>query len=879
MHKKLLVVALSVVTLFGLPGRVSAVTPIGEYLCDLGVGYYREGRFDDALHEFKKALMVDPESPTAKSYIGLIFAQEISPPPTGAPPLFSEPSREEVISQTLEKLKVSGEAQLSVGATSDDFIWKKANGDLNERSWRMLSDAAFDRRTDTFDPRVFDQVRVNVDLKQTEGVGFHSNITVDPWSFTGKSDKVTITGVDPSGDYTEVQLRYWSNTGYVINQVFPTLKNGDSFALPELKVVDGSTSATPIMSNFGNIFNLPAIKIYREFQPLRELWVDYAQEGYKFRFFPIAYQDQAFTSDDPLQLTNHHTWWEESHWLSRWLPGNYNFGVAARDFTRGKWDNSLSYFTRDSNNVRLTALRGFSFDWMPEDSTSLSTTFATPKDLWQDYGAVDNVINANRFKYRIADNLSAGALYTLRIGLDDNAARDVLNHVWGMDLGYSPWEGHKINMEIAASNTQRDLTSDTFKTRSRGNLYYLSLFGSSTGQAIMDLKYGYEEIKPEESSVFFFGKYRFYAARMDKGFDPSLSNFRNTRNDAFWSRHIHFRRPPEYFFSGLYFPNLRWDDVRPSALGDGIDIGRDAMGFRLETSSWDRGIDNLFDIRNVHQTDGQYVETVTRDEITYKATDKLTVKGLGIYQDLPDTEHWIDPFVFDANTGIPFNNQAIKGGDDPTLKTGSLGLEYAFTDRIALNGIWERTNDCTLAYGNFPRGILNSSSFTTFREFDEKFRREDPFLYSQALYPLAPYPYFNIFKSGLRLNPADKMEIYLDYTRNEFKSAGQIDDNINHVGLEFSYLPTEKVGMYLRYTYSRWNDINRMLDGYDKIYLSHHNFFTEFRYLPTADDELVMQYGESGRSPVSVINFDPFGGSLATLDTCHIVRFYYRRKF
>jgi hypothetical protein len=123
------------------------------------------------------------------------------------------------------------------------------------------------------------------------------------------------------------------------------------------------------------------------------------------------------------------------------------------------------------------------------------------------------------------------------------------------------------------------------------------------------------------------------------------------------------------------------------------------------------------------------------------------------------------------------------------------------------------------------------------------------------------------------------MEIYLDYTRNEFKSAGQIDDNINHVGLEFSYLPTKQVGMYFRYTYSRWNDINRMLDGYDKIYLSHHNFFTEFRYLPTADDEFVMQYGESGRSPVSVINFDPFGGSLATLDTCHILRLYYRRKF
>ncbi|MCX5713574.1 MAG: tetratricopeptide repeat protein [Candidatus Omnitrophica bacterium] len=31
---------------------------MSEYLCELGIKFYREGRFDEALDEFKKALIV-----------------------------------------------------------------------------------------------------------------------------------------------------------------------------------------------------------------------------------------------------------------------------------------------------------------------------------------------------------------------------------------------------------------------------------------------------------------------------------------------------------------------------------------------------------------------------------------------------------------------------------------------------------------------------------------------------------------------------------------------------------------------------------------------------------------------------------------------------
>jgi len=89
----------------------------------------------------------------------------------------------------------------------------------------------------------------------------------------------------------------------------------------------------------------------------------------------------------------------------------------------------------------------------------------------------------------------------------------------------------------------------------------------------------------------------------------------------------------------------------------------------------------------------------------------------------------------------------------------------------------------------------------------------------------------------------------------------------------------EKFGMFFKYSYSRWNDLSRMVDGHDKIYLGHHNVFTEFRFLPTADDEFTLQYGEAGRAVIGTVTFDPFGASLPTLDTRHVVRMYYRRKF
>lgn len=912
-----------------------------DYLCETGIAFYRSGRYDDALIEFKKALMLDPGNQTAKEYIGNIFKQNIPlpavlPQPEARPkpkitvtaPLQmqeefqklqekpNQPSREEIMNEALEglskedgikeeamiapeieepragpepeigrpaekeaeALKITGEAQMSLGITPDNgVLWKRANADLNEKNFRITSRTAYDRLTNTYDTRVYDRVRVNLDTDNEEGLNFHSNITVDPWSFTGRSNKITVSGV--GGDSAEIELKYWSNTRYTINETVFTLQNGDSFSLPEIKVKDDKIQAPiTVTSAFTNTFNIPELKIKREFQPLRELWFDYKQEDSNFRVFPFAYQDQALTFDDPLRLSNNHIWWEESPWLDRWLPGRLNTGAAPDDFTRGRFDDALSFFTRDSDGTRLTALRGFSFELMPDERTYLANTLASPKGLWQDYSRVDNLINATRLKYRFLDNMNVGSVVTYRLGLNEDNKRDVSNYVWGVDSDYEVTQGLKLSLETALSGTKRDIASSDFETRLRGNAYNVSLIGTFPRKSLMDLKYGYSEIKPEKGDEF-FTKYRLFFARMDHGFNPALSSYRETRDDAFWSRHIHFRKPFDYYYSGLYSPTLKWEDVEPYRIGNGIDIGRSVLGFRLENSLWDKKVENLFDLRNVHQANGKFVENVAREEVTYKVDDKLTTKAFGLYQRMPKTRGGVDPFIFDAKTGIHLNNAAIIDGKNPSLGTGSLGFEYAFTDWIALSGVLERTNDSTMAYDNFPRSVLNSSTFTTFREFDRVFRREDPFLFSQGLFPLPPYSFYNIYKTGLRFNPSERLGLYLDYTRNEFKSAGQIDENINHIGLEADYRLSDKMGFYLRYTFSRWNDLNRMTSGFDKVYLGHHNFFMEFKYLPAEDNELVMQYGESGRSPIAITGFDPFGGSISTLDTRHIIRLYYRRKF
>lgn len=873
-----------------------------EYLCELGIVFYKQGRYNEALSEFNKALMLDFNNQTAKKYIGDIFKQ--ASPPKIAKELPKKLSRENVIKETLDKftkkeepiliseeeikakeegLKISGEVQTRLGMTPEDTYWKRANWDLNEKNWRFLSEAAFNRRENTYDARVYDRLSLNLDADNKEGLGFHANITIDPWSFTGKSEKVNLNG--SAGDLAQIELKYWSNTGYTINENVNTLDNGDVFSLPEIKVVDGHTS-TPVSINStaNNVFTLPEIKIYRNFQPVREFWFDYKQEDLKLRIYPIAYEDQALTFDDPLRLSNNRTWWEDSPWIRSWKTGIYNASATPADFTKGYWDNALSFFARDSEGRRLTSLRGFSFEYSPQEETSFITSVATPKDPWLDYSDLDNFLSATRFKQSITEDLDLGVTATSRLGYnrEDRDKLDAWNYLGGLDLGYEIIDGLKLSFEGARSQAKYDITNSDYKSQGRGNAYYFSLLGRFPMKSIMDTENDYNGLQPEKDEGF-FSKFRFFASRMDDSFDAPLSSYVETRDDEFWSRHIHFRTPFKYYYQG---PGrlLTWDDVKAYRIGNGIDIGRNTLGLRVESSLWDKSVENLFDTRNVHGTDAKFIEQVIREELTWNMNDRLTSKLLGIYNHLHKTRAGTDPFIFDTRLRRFLDNSYIEDDKDPSVTIGSLGLEYEFFDGLVLNGIWEYTNDITLSYDGFPRGILlnDTTRNLTFYENNNKYRDFNKFLYSQQFFPRPPYPYYNIFKVGLKLIPMENLEFYLDYTRNPYEKVGQVDDSMNHIGFEASYMPMPKLSIFLKYNYSRWQDLDKLTQGITKVF-GHHNTFAELIYHKSEDEDFAFQYGEGSRDPymsgVLWVGWDPYGGSLRTIDTQHIIRLYYRRKF
>lgn len=924
--KKTLLIAI-VLSVAIPPQLAQAVSPSpSQYLIEIGQKYYDQGCYQEALHEFSKALIADPKNADAQYYINKIKAEkggifsredlvsrslddfesatlentrglsreeiirrqleamsgkETAPGPV---PRENEPGEgpypsEEYGSDISKYISVKGEYQVAGAVRSpDELIWKEANGDLNEKNYRILYS---ETRHNTFDPAIFDRFRLNLGTKQPfeigggGSLGGYADITIDPWSFVGKSDKFTVAGV--GGDSAEFELKYWSNTGKTINEIVYTLTNGDAVALPEIKVIEDRTTPTSATSTFNNTFIIPSQKIKREFLPLRELWLDYnVDDSLKLRFFPIAYQEQALTSDDPLMLSNRHTWWEESPWLAEWQPGNLNTGATPDDFAKGYWDDSLAFFTRDSDGVRLTSLRGFSLVYEGID-TALSSTLASPKNLWEDYGNFKTYATATRFKQELGYNLGMGLTHTGHLGYK-NCELDGLNNVFSVDGKFEPVIGTKLTAQAAASESTFDRTDAVFQSKEKGWAYYFSMVNRWPSQELIAADYGSLKRGPDES---WYLKSNFRLARLDDEFDPSLADFRQTRDDEFWSRHITFRKHPLYIYTGLTKP-MRFDDIKPFAIGDGIDSGRTVIGWRLEGEKQllDRYLKSLFDVRNVHNVQtGAFIENVARIEMEYPMTDKLMTRFLGIRHNLHKTAVGVDPFIFDPQLNKYYINTAVVGGEDPSLGTVSAGFDYRMNDYFSYNAVYEHTNDSTVAADNYPRGLFNSASFTTVTENGNIYRERIPFLYSQQYFDMPPYEYFDIYKFGFSIRPTHQLEFYLDFAYNENKKAGQIDDNMNHYGLEVAYVPVEKLSFLFKYVQSRWLDMLYLNATGIEIYNWHNNFFFETRYQVERYAEFIFMFGVGGASPVGSASYDPFGGALAVLDTQHIFRLYYKKSF
>ncbi len=777
---------------------------------------------------------------------------------------------------------------MGLGIEDDNVFAMRADGNLNERNWRLIDSNALNRMENTFDPGVYSRLKVVVDAVIKDSVRMHLNVTADPWSYTGKSSPVTVTS--SWNDQATFQYLTWGGTRYTVPQSLNTLLLGDSTGVGEIKVKGGKVPPTTVTGNWGNdpwknTFNIPEADIDYTFNPLRELWFDFktGDKGY-VRVFPMAYDNQALTSDDPLRLSNNKSYWEESPWLRQWAEGNYNRnatsgGLPQPSFTKGKWDRSLANYSRDSDGQWLTALRGVALDMKPNEDATLKAVVATPKTLWQEYSDMTAVPGSIRLKQFLSDRLFVGVTGNMHLGLVNDSRVDAENYVRSVDVGVVPIDGMEISAQASSSRSVYDQTNSLYRSTSRGEAYMLSLELASYGEDVLNKDY-FGLIAPKGAPSFF--KTRMFLGKMDHSFESSLANYHETRSDAFWSRHITFYPSPYRNLPGSS-PTMSHYDLEPFAIGNGLDYGRRVVGWRGDALLLDGRLKGLADTRYVMGDDAQHkkIEAVSRTQWEYQATEKLLAKILLLNHSVPKTTDGKDPFITSGETGLPLDNDAVDGGQDASLNTGTLGLRYQATNWLAWNGVWERTNDFTEGADNHPNGILNAAYNETYTHNGLVYNRAVPFLYSQGYFDQAPYEYHNIFKTGIELTPNERWNIYLDYTRNPNKFAGNIDDHSNHFGLESSYKFSDKWGVYGRYTLTRMYDLGRLVHDDVLDYQTYHNLFFEARYCHNKDSRLSLMYGVGPAYNIGVQGVNPTMAyySAPSVATQHIVRLLYQQKF
>lgn len=883
------------------------------YLCETGINLYNQARYNDALQEFNTVLALDPENKLAVGYVERIsLLKEIAEEAilnqakevvSSANPksrrienaldryeVRQENRRGREIARAMNKhmkidtifrsreagfageylnpvdaivdkieqsapIKLSGEYRLAAGVTSEDFIWKDANADKSgvpgEKNYRYLWG---DKRENTYDEKIYDRLRVDLTTKFAGPLNGGVEMVIDPWTFIGKTH---VTVVSTTGnDSVDMDLKYWSNSGRTINEIYRS-DLGNLIRLDEIKILDGKTTRsnpTGLTAWATNFNEIPPVNIDRMYRPIRKLFMDYNQDGYKLHVFPISDEFEAYTSDDPLRLSNNHIYWEEGPWLDSYEPSRV-FHRPGDPLKRGRWIRRFSFYTKSSADDapypnRLTFLRGASFagDLGP---VSLQAVSASPMNLWDDYDEFNSFENAISLKYPWSDDLTFGFLYTNKLGLVGGGI-EAGNHVWAGDARFEFLPYTSLFGELAGSIFDVDEANGTAS----------SMYGLGTTLGI-DFK------EPKEAAKGFY-RGKVYIAYMDRNFYPGLSNYRYTRRDTQpWSRHI-------------FFGKIK-DEDEASIFGDGMDRGRTAVGLNVRAKSFEERLDTHVDVRNVSQGATKYVETVTRAESTYKVNEQLTSKILAYYENLPKTEAGIDPLLY-AKTMYSItdyfseedfhpDNSAIEADKDPSIGAFGFGLKYDFTSTFSWEGAFERTNDPL----DFPRGLLNDAAVSD--EFIDGMRCDKvvPFLYDQSFFGLPPYKYYNIYKTKYIWWPlVDRMKLTLSYTRNDNKFAAGVDDNINHTGFEVDYTLNKKCDLWLKYTYSQLIDVYRLNKERQEYYQGHHNVFLGLEYNLKEDESFTFLYGEFVGYDYEYLDTN---WSLSALDTQHIFRIVYNKKF
>jgi hypothetical protein len=757
------------------------------------------------------------------------------------------------INSNIAPAVIRGEYRVAFGATEDDVIWKDASADYHnmpgDTSWRYLYGKD---KHNSYDKAIYSRLKVDMDAHFTDTISGFGQMVIDPWTFVGKK-RVYATG--SNGDNVQMDYKYWSNTRSTINETYRTAL-GDIVNVNENKVKDGKTSSAHYtgLSDWGaNAFDIPEVEIDRMYVPIRKLWVEYDREPYSAKVFAMAGQEEALTSDDPMRLSNNKVWWEESPWLDRY-DASRAFDRSGNPIKKGQWVRNLSFAARDSEDNRLTFLRGASFNADFNNGASIRATAAAPRNLWDNYEQASSIPAALQMRTPVTDRLTIGGLYTFKGGIYKQSL-EASNNLGAVDGTYQLSDNTGLFGQFAASNMKVD------EARGYKNDYtgYAGSLGLKNQGAI-----NFTESPSDRYEL------KAMFASMNDRFYPGLSNYRFTRREFEFAKHIYFE-PMNPENEAMMF-------------GDGIDIGRNAFSTNLKAEFPDTGFDAKLDFRTVYSDSNNHIEDVYRFEGTYKATDKLTLKGLAFYKYLPKTKEGIDPLInakgsysaftdYFAYDDVWLKNDTVKAGKDPSIGAFSSGLKYDFTDYFSGEGVYEYTNDPK----DYPRGLLNNVYVDNEFRDNVYWDKIVPFLYSQDSFGAPPYKYYNIYKTRFVYYPFEPLKITLKYTYNENKYAMAIDDNPTAHGIEFEYKPCTRTTLGFLYQYTRQRDLYKQIvmnEGYN--FDGHHNIFASFDYKINQDQSLRLMYG-------AYVGYDydypEEHDDINALDTRHIVRFSYTGKF
>ncbi|MBL7071304.1 MAG: hypothetical protein ISS26_03925 [Candidatus Omnitrophica bacterium] len=515
--------------------------------------------------------------------------------------------------------KISGGYRMNFGfqwASTDDLHWKNANTEITGNNFRYLWG---EKRYNTFNPDIYDSFDLSIDIEPEAQWSAHMDLIVDPWAFVGETEKVNVRS--GWGAEIDLDLPYWSNTGRTRDIVVRS-NTGDTINIPAIQVRDSDTEPTNVTSGWGDRYFIPAMHVKREFRPIKNLWLDWNfAEDSRIRVFPYLDNAYAFTSDDPIGLSNNHIYWEASPWISFWTRG---VEYSALGWEPGFWTADTA---EGRQGERLRLLRGIHLTSETE-RTSLETMAASSVSPWNEYENMNNIAYAGRFKAYVTDLLTMGSTYTARTGMTDDDVESLEQACaldWSLDV--SP----EVRAETEVAYSYRGTDTDSVHR------------SSNWGEAFAArLHYGKE---------FESGRtgYKFAFTYMADDFEPPLATYGNTSNDQSWADHIEFTE--------------RSEEDKKIKIGDGISPNRSVFSIGNTTSLFDGKFEILSDYRQAHTANiGKFREAVFRNEATAVVSDFTTCKSLALVHKNPPNKDNELAFVFGGGVKCRLNDQIAAYG-------------------------------------------------------------------------------------------------------------------------------------------------------------------------------------------------------------------------